>query len=165
MQMAADLYTDAKRFGDAYAAALRPLCDELGMAQTAVDILLFLANNPKHNTAREICVYRNLKPGIVSFHVENLVTGGYLVRQEKPEDRRKCMLLCTEKAEPIVRRGRKVQERFFTRLAEGIAPEEMEICRACMEKINRNAEALLKEEALRRLTASNRYEPEKRRTK
>ena len=30
----------------AYNAVCKPLCQELGLSQTALDILLFLANNP-----------------------------------------------------------------------------------------------------------------------
>lgn len=61
-----------------------PLTVELSMAQPAVDILLFLANNPGMDTAKDICTYRHLKPAIVSFHVDNLVREGYLERREVP---------------------------------------------------------------------------------
>ena len=66
MLPAVRFYTYAKRFEEAYAAVMRPLTVELGMAQPAVDILLFLANNPGMDTARDICTYRHLKPAIVS---------------------------------------------------------------------------------------------------
>ena len=75
MKTASQLYAALRRFQDAYAAALRPLCERTGMAQGAVDILLFLANNPGLDTARDICLYRRLKPGIVSLHVESLARG------------------------------------------------------------------------------------------
>ena len=77
---ASQVYTYTRRILDAYAAVMQPLSAELDMAQNAVDILLFLANNPGLDTARDICTYRKLKPGIVSFHVDNLVRGGYLLR-------------------------------------------------------------------------------------
>lgn len=32
----------------AYNAVCKPLCQELGLSQTALDILLFLANNPDY---------------------------------------------------------------------------------------------------------------------
>ena len=80
MLNAAQVYTYTRRILDAYAAVMQPLSAELDMAQNAVDILLFLANNPGLDTARDICTYRKLKPGIVSFHVDNLVRGGYLLR-------------------------------------------------------------------------------------
>ena len=44
----------ARKTALAYGAVCRPLCQELGLAQTAFDILLFLANNPTYKTARDI---------------------------------------------------------------------------------------------------------------
>ena len=79
MLPAVRFYTYSKRFEEAYTAAMRPLTEELDMAQPAVDILLFLANNPGMDTARDICTYRHLKPAIVSFHVEKLAGEGYLL--------------------------------------------------------------------------------------
>ena len=102
MLPAVRFYTYAKRFEEAYAAVMRPLTVELGMAQPAVDILLFLANNPGRDTARDICTYRKLKPAIVSFHVDKLAREGYLLRQAVPGDRRKCRLVPTEKAAPVI---------------------------------------------------------------
>ncbi|MFR3352273.1 MAG: MarR family transcriptional regulator [Oscillospiraceae bacterium] len=87
MLTASQVYTYTRRILDAYAAVMQPLSAELDMAQNAVDILLFLANNPGLDTARDICTYRKLKPGIVSFHVDNLVREGYLLRTRDPSDR------------------------------------------------------------------------------
>ena len=92
MLNASQVYTYTRRILDAYAAVMQPLSAELDMAQNAVDILLFLANNPGLDTARDICTYRKLKPGIVSFHVDNLVRGGYLLRTRDPGDRRRNLL-------------------------------------------------------------------------
>ena len=47
---------------------LTPLCKEAGLPPLAMDILLFLANNPEHNTAKDICRMRGHKSGIVSVH-------------------------------------------------------------------------------------------------
>ena len=41
MLPAVRFYTYSKRFEEAYTAAMRPLTEELDMAQPAVDILLF----------------------------------------------------------------------------------------------------------------------------
>ena len=76
MPTAVDIYTAVRRFETAYASAMRPLAEQLSMAQPAVDILLFLANNPGRDTARDICTYRKLKPAIVSFHVDKLAIAG-----------------------------------------------------------------------------------------
>ena len=80
MTNAYQVYTGARQLLEGYAAAMQPLCRREGLAPNGVDILLFLANNPGLDTARDICTYRGLKPGIVSFHVEKLVQEGYLLR-------------------------------------------------------------------------------------
>ena len=84
MLNASQVYTYTRRILDAYAAVMQPLSAELDMAQNAVDILLFLANNPGLDTARDICTYRKLKPGIVSFHVDNLVREGLPAAHARP---------------------------------------------------------------------------------
>ena len=45
---AAKLHVHAKRFMDAYSAAMQPLSREFAIPQTAAEILLFLANNPEN---------------------------------------------------------------------------------------------------------------------
>ncbi len=62
---ASQFYALSRQLQNAYAAQMRPLCEETGMAQTAIDILLFLHNNPGCDTARDICTYRQLKPALV----------------------------------------------------------------------------------------------------
>lgn len=138
MKTASQLYAAMRRFQDAYAAALRPLCERTGMAQGAVDILLFLANNPGLETARDICLYRRLKPGIVSLHVENLAREGYLERRPVPGDRRKCGLRCTELAQPIIREGQALQQSFMQQIAAGVPDADLDVCLRCIRTMEAN---------------------------
>ena len=137
---AAKLHVHAKRFMDAYSAAMQPLSREFAIPQTAAEILLFLANNPENRTAKDICTMRRLKPGIVSLHVDTLVTLGFLERKRVPGDRRKLRLEPTEKASSIIARGRQMQERFAQTLAQGLSPEELSCFARCMETISQNLE-------------------------
>ena len=147
MLNASQLSAYSRRFADAYAAAMRPLAQETGLPQGAVDILLFLANNPGLDTARDICACRGLKPGIVSRNVENLTAGGYITRQSVPGDRRKCRLVCTPKAEPIVSRGRALQEAFFARMTEGVSHGDLEACLRCFAAFDQNLTRIAAEAA------------------
>lgn len=61
---------------------------KLDMPKTALDVLMFLANNPEFNTAGDVCRYRNIKAALVSFHVEKLVEAGFVERQAVKGDRR-----------------------------------------------------------------------------
>ena len=135
----------ARQLLEGYAAAMQPLCRREGLAPNGVDILLFLANNPGLDTARDVCTYRGLKPGIVSFHVEKLVQEGYLERRAVAGDRRKTQLLCTEKAQPVIARGREVQERFFARLLQNTDAATREAFFRTMEVIGKNLDEILKE--------------------
>ena len=138
MLTASQVYTHSRLLLDAYAGIMRPLSAELNMAQTAVDILMFLANNPGYDTAKDICTMRHLKPGIVSFHVENLVQEGYLERQNVPGDRRKCRLVCTEKAASIIEKGRALQAKFMRQMTKGLEKEQIDTLVTCLEIFEKN---------------------------
>ena len=49
----ATLFSHANKMTQAYHVMLTPLCKEAGLPPLALDILLFLANNPEHNTAKD----------------------------------------------------------------------------------------------------------------
>ena len=81
----------------AYEAFCQPVCKKFQLNQTSFDVLMFLANNPKYNTARDICEIRGIRTGIASVAVDFLVSNGYLLRQPDDIDRRIWRLLITEK--------------------------------------------------------------------
>ena len=68
----------SQKFMVGYNAACKPLCQELKLPQTALDILLFLVNNPEYKTASDIVEVRKLKANLVSVNVDRLVQEGYL---------------------------------------------------------------------------------------
>lgn len=131
----------------AYNAVCKPLCQELKLPQTAFDILMFLANNPDYKTARDIVEVRHIKANLVSMNVDKLVQEGLLERRAVPGDRRKTELLCTEKAGPIIARGRAVQNAFFKRLLDHVEPADQEVFFRTMELIGKNLDDILKENA------------------
>lgn len=137
---AARLQAQAKRLMDAYETAMQPLSRAFSIPQTAAEILLFLANNPDNNTAKDICALRRFKPGIVSLHVDTLVTLGLLERKAVPGDRRKLRLVPTEKAAPIIAQGKAMQESFAQTLAQGLSEDELSVFARCMETISQNLE-------------------------
>ena len=136
----------AKKFSLAYRQVCRPLCRELGLPQTAFDILMFLGNNPAYKTARDIVEMRRIKANLVSVHVDRLVREGYLERQQVPGDRRKTLLLCTDKAQPVIAKGRLLQEDFFEKLLDGMDEEERNAFYAALHRIGENLDAILEEE-------------------
>ena len=128
----------SRKIALAYSEVCKPLCKELGLPQTAFDILMFLGNNPDYKTASEI-----LKANLVSVNVEKLVQEGYLTRCAVAGDRRKTELLCTEKAVPILARGRQLQKNFSESLFAGMDEARREAFAAALAEIESNLDAIL----------------------
>ena len=137
----------SQKFVVGYNAACKPLCQELKLPQTALDILLFLVNNPEYKTASDIVEFRHIKANLVSMNVDRLVKEGYLERRAVAGDRRKTELLCTEKARPVIERGRAVQNAFFARLLTNTDEPTREAFFRTMEIIGKNLDDILKENA------------------
>ena len=118
----------------AYAALCKPLCQKLHLTQTAFDILMFLANNPGYQTASDVVEMRKLKANLVSVNVDRLVQEG---------DRRRTLLRCTEKAQPIIVRGRALQEEFGQKLLENTTEAQRKAFCETMDIMNKNLDAIL----------------------
>ncbi|MCI5810483.1 MAG: MarR family transcriptional regulator [Clostridiales bacterium] len=138
------VFNNANRFIEAYHTVLHPLCKATGLPPMAVDILMFAANNPPYATARNICQYRGLKPGIVSVHVERLVSEGFLTRQPVPGDRRQTLLVCTEKALPFVTAGKQLQKEFTEQLLNGISESDLAAFRKALIMFSKNIDEIQK---------------------
>lgn len=132
-----------QKLGLTYNGICKPLCHQFHLTQTAFDILLFLANNPQYQTARDIVEIRKIKANLVSVNVDRLVKEGYLRREEAAGDRRKTCLLCTERALPIIEEGRKLQSEFFETLFGDIPREQIEQFVQTLEKLNANLDTAL----------------------
>ena len=126
----------------AYERMCQPLCNQIGLPRTAFDILMFLGNHPTLNAAKDIVEIRGLKANHVSINVERLVNDGYLQRKEDTKDRRRMILLCTDKAGPILAEGREMQRLFYEKLSKGISHESLESFKATMMKIIDNTEEI-----------------------
>ena len=136
------IFNHAQKFLEAYHAVLQPLCREAGLPPMALDILLFIANNPEQATASGICQLRGLKPGIVSVHVDRLVSEGLLERREVPGDRRKTHLATTPAAAAIIEKVRALQRRFAARLIDGLSEQDLAALHGTLTVMDRNLESI-----------------------
>ncbi|MGN1276709.1 MAG: MarR family winged helix-turn-helix transcriptional regulator [Floccifex sp.] len=123
-----------------YSNRCKPLCHEYNMPQTALDILMFLANHPMYKTAGDIVKMRRIKANLVSVNVDKLVNDGYLVRDVVKGDRRKTKLILTKKADRIIQKGMEIQKDFKKDLFKGINPQEMEIFLKTIRQLENNME-------------------------
>lgn len=124
-----------KKLANIYAELSQPICRKYGINQSCFDVLMFCANNPQYNTARDICAVRGIKSGIASVAVETLIQNGLLKREDDPSDRRIRRLVPTESAKALITEGQEMQASFISTLKSGVTPEEEEIFERVNEKI------------------------------
>lgn len=130
----------------AYSAVCKPFCKKLDLPQTAFDILMFLGNNPAYKTASDIVEIRYIKANLVSIHVERLVHEGYLIRQPVKGDRRKVELLCTDKAQSVIEKGRQIQNSFIEKLLANADNDMRNTFYTVMYMLEESLDAILEEE-------------------
>lgn len=97
-----------------------------GLNATSFQVIMFFANNPQYNTARDLCRMRGMKTGIASVAIDQLCREGLLQRRTDPGDRRVQRLYLTEKSDALVEAGREIQIRFFEQLRSGLTEEEFD---------------------------------------
>lgn len=107
---------------------------------------MFLGNNPAYKTASDIVEIRHIKANLVSIHVERLVHEGYLVRRPVKGDRRKTELACTDKAQPVIERGRQLQNAFIEGLLANVDDNMRNAFFGVMRMIGESLDAILEEE-------------------
>lgn len=130
-----------------YGDCLEDVCKAHGMTRMEMDILLFLANNPRYDTAADMVEIRQLAKSHVSMAVKTLAERGMLTRHYKSGNRKTVHLRLTKKADPIVRDGKKAQEKFVSILYAGFSGEEAQQCRKFFCKIRENIRDYYREEA------------------
>lgn len=107
---------------------------------------MFLGNNPAYKTASDIVEIRYIKANLVSIHVERLVHEGYLIRRPVKDDRRKTELLCTDKAQPVIERGRQLQNAFIEKLFANTDHNMRNNFYCVMRTIEESLDTILEEE-------------------
>lgn len=135
-----------RKLGHVYEERLRPVCREYRLTRSGMDLLLFLANHPEHNTARDLCAVRGMKSGIASVAVEELLEKGLLRVEVDEADRRLRRLWLTREAGAAAAAGQAVQARFAAQLRSGIAEEDRATFERVLAQLGKNAEAMRRDD-------------------
>ena len=122
-----------------YEKQFEGVCQRYQINQNEADILVFLANNPGFDTARDIVEMRMIVKSYVSTSVENLIKKGLLVRIPDENDRRVIHLHLTDKTIPIIADARAEQERFIKILFTGMTADEIKRFETLLAMIFDNA--------------------------
>ena len=121
-----------------YAAALRPVEQDYGLTQNEIDVLLFLANNPEYDTARDIVELRGLSKSHVCKSADSLTRRGFLAGKQDRQDRRCVHLALQSAAAQAVRDAQRIQLDFFHRLYQGMTWEEEQALHQALAQLEKN---------------------------
>ena len=120
------------------------ICDQYGLTQMEYDILMFLHNNPQHNTAAEIVKIRKSTKSHVSTSLKKLENKGFIERIQSKDNKKHIEIVLLDKAELIVEAGINVQKQFAQNVLSGLTEEETHMCIKVFNKICNNAEEYLR---------------------
>ena len=121
------------------------VCYRYGLTQMEYDILMFLHNNPQHNTAAEIVKVRKSTKSHVSTSLKKLENKGLVERIQSEDNKKHIEIVLLDKAELIVEAGINAQKRFAQNVLRGLTEEEKHMCINVFDKICNNAEEYLRE--------------------
>ena len=125
-----------------YVRQFTPLVRKSHLSMRELDVLLFLANNPDYDTARDIAEFRSLAKSQVSQAVELLAAEGLLLRTPDATDRRVIHLSITPEGSPLAREAQEIQVRCGQQLFSGLTAEQMQHLHTILEVMLHNGEQL-----------------------
>ena len=134
-----------QNFGKFYTWQFTPLLERTGLSMREMNVLLFLANNPQYDTARDVTEFRGLSKSQVSQAVELLVAEGLVSRTPDSSDRRVVHLSLTEEAGPLAREAQALQNSCAARLLSGFGPKESDQLLTFLERVLENGSILAEE--------------------
>ena len=100
------------------------VCDRYELTQMEYDILMFLHNNPKYNTAADIVKIRKSTKSHVSTSLKALENKGLIERIQSTRNKKHIEIVILNKAESIIKDGMKAQKEFAKNALDGLTKEE-----------------------------------------
>ena len=120
------------------------VCDRYELTQMEYDILMFLHNNPQHNTAADIVRYRKSTKSHVSMSLKVLEEKGLIERRIDKDNKKRVEIYLLDSADDIIKDGIRVQKQFAKDMFNGLTDDEIALCKQIFKKICNNAEACIK---------------------
>lgn len=138
---AAKLHVHAKRFMDAYSAAMQPLSREFAIPQTAAEILLFLANNPgKPHRKGHLHHAGSSSPALSRCTSTRSSRWGFSSAKASPATGVSFIWNRPRRHRASSRADGRCRSVLPRRLRQGLSPEELSCFARCMETISQNLE-------------------------
>lgn len=130
-----------------YAKCVEDVCARHRLTRMELDILLFLANNPRFDTATELVERRFLSKSQVSLSLKRLEARGWLRREYLPGNRKTAHLRILPSASGAITDGQAVQEQFIQCLFRGFTLQEREALSWYHQRMLDNINFFLREDS------------------
>ena len=137
--MLLDIFSHKGNTIQLYRSMLAPVAKQHDLTQMELDVLLFLANNPQHDTARDLVEIRHLSKSHVSTAVDALVQRCFLQRDQKPNNKKLIHLKLLPAAFPSVQQGQATQKAFFDQIFKGFTVQERKQLTRLLLRVEENA--------------------------
>ena len=134
-----ELTTFLRRGNDLFDRLVEYTANKWQLAAPEMRILLFLAQNPEMDTARDVAIQCGMSKASVSGNVLKLATRGLLTVDVDLKDRRFQHLTITELANPILEASRRIFREADVTLMDILDEGEREQLLRLLNKINRDA--------------------------
>ena len=135
----------AKQFGKYCDQRFAPLSQAHGLSMREINVLLFLANNPGYDTARDITEYRGISKSQVSQAVDFLVELEYLTRTPDADDRRLLHLSMTGEGRKVAAQAQAIQAQCGQDLLSGMTEDQVRQLQELWDMVMANGERLAAE--------------------
>ena len=127
-----------------YAKCVGKVCEKYQISRMELDILLFLANNPRYDTATDIVEVSYLSKSQVSSAIKLLEERRWLRKTYADDNRKTAHLKICEGARNVIADGKAAQEMFLAVMMRGFSQEEIGRMKDYTDRIWDNIDGYLK---------------------
>ena len=129
-----------------YEMKMAGVCEKYDLRQMEYDILMFLYNNPKYNTAADIVRIRKSTKSHVSTSLKVLEDRGFIDRRVDKDNKKHVTIHLLQLANEVIEDGIWVQKEFAQDMFEGLSEEEIKVFMSVFQKVYDNAERMISNE-------------------
>lgn len=103
-----------------YEMKMAGVCEKYDLRQLEYDILMFLYNNPKYNTAADIVRIRKSTKSHVSTSLKVLENRGLIERRVNPANKKRVTIHLLQLANEVIEDGKWAQKEFAQDMFDGL---------------------------------------------
>lgn len=137
-----DYLVTGKNLRKAYGKYMDGIGEQYGLTRMEIDVLLFLYNNPGHDTASDLVELRSIAKSYVSMAVESLTRKHYLEQFPDGSDRRIIHLKIRKEAMDAVHAAKERQDTFLQNIFSGVSEADQQAMDRIFSTLSRNLRQL-----------------------